>query len=239
MSSAYNEFADVCLKFYELTAESERVASFVTTLLSPYEVKSVLFIGSFLHVAKALDNYSCTIVDYSDEMVAAAHTLLPDSNAQQGDIRALSFQNEFDAVLCIGRVFTHMFTDDDAHTALTSVAAAVRPGGVVLIDNYESDKIELTSYFNGTVRCEDESVSILRNSSTRRISDVPHLVEWHSAYRVRDKQSGQERSFDEQMPHRGFRRDELANMTAQHGLRVLSQGDNFDETSFYTLMQKE
>lgn len=238
-TNTYSEFSEFCVRFYDLVVEANVVADFVLSKLGDCRGKSVLFVGGFFQVAKQLHarGLELTVVDYTDEMVSLGRQQLEGIRVEKADLAALEYLEEFDVVIVIGRVFTHLLSAEAAHSALAGVYRALKPKGLALIDNYESSKIEKTDYFNGRVRVEDQQLLIIRDSSTKRISTTPHVVEWSARYHVTE--GGQEVVFSDTMPQRAFSREEMDALCKAHGFGVCQQGDNFDETSFYTLMQQQ
>jgi len=178
-----------------------------------------------------------TVVDYTDEMVELGKQRLPTCEVVKADLRALPFKEQFDAVLVVGRVFTHMVTDEDLTAGLQSCLRSLKPSGRLFADNYEDSRIQVTTYFNGIIRANDEAgCSIVRTSSTKRISVVPFVVDWTAQYN--GVIEGNSFSFSDSIQHRAFSRPEFAAQLGGQAFDVLAQGDNFDETSFYTLAQK-
>ena len=162
---------------------------------------------------------------------------MPNTRVQVADIRDLRLaEGPVDVVFVVGRVFTHMLTPTDASKALESIYQALKPGGVVLLDNYEDSKIRVTNYFNGRVVVRDSDVEIVRDSTTEQISKSPFVVRWSAEYRATS--GGATATFRDVMPHRAFSRDEMAALFREHGFTVCMQGDNFDETSFFTLASR-
>ena len=79
-----------------------------------------------------------------------------------------SFPNEkFDAIVCLGNAFTHLFDDDERRMALGEIYGLLNGGGVVVIDHRNYDTIldkgfssKHQSYYLGeTVDVRPESVS--------------------------------------------------------------------------------
>jgi 2-polyprenyl-3-methyl-5-hydroxy-6-metoxy-1,4-benzoquinol methylase len=84
----------------------------------------------------AAAGYRVTGVDYSPEMIARARA--KDASGavdwRIGDITSLALDTTFDAVLSVADVFNHLETLDAWESALRSVAAHLRPGGLVFVD---------------------------------------------------------------------------------------------------------
>ncbi len=239
MTDTYSSFSDICTKFYDLVIDSKEVARFVYEKIQNSKPKTCLFVGGFFLVAKELQNLGLelTVVDYTDEMVKEAHKRLPETKILKADLRKLPFNNQFDAVVVVGRVFTHMLTNEDSSNALQSIYNSLKPDGIVFLDNYEDSKIQVTDYFNGEVIVSNEDVEIIRNSSTELLSQAPMIVNWSAEYHAKIK--GQSTTYKDQMPHRAFSRKEIQSLLEEHNFSVISQGDNFDETSFYTVAYRK
>lgn len=174
-----------------------------------------------------------TVVDYTDDMVEVGRGKLPGIRVEKADLRSLPYSAEFDSVFLIGRVFTHMTSDDDLAMALTACRRALKKDGRLFFDNYEDSKIQRTDYFNGLVKCSDVETSIERRSTTTKISDTPYVVRWDATYSGRF--NGTSFSFSDSIPHRAFSRSEISRILPEFGFALMCQGDNFDDTSFYTL----
>ena len=133
MNRTYGTHSDICTRFYDLVYDPDLVARFILDKLDPLSAKSGLFIGGMFLIAKQL--ISCgidlTISDYSDEMIVQGNQRLPESNFVLADLKALPFKNQFDSILVVGRVFTHMLTDLDASNALRGIYESLRSGGII------------------------------------------------------------------------------------------------------------
>lgn len=235
MPSTYSEHAEICAKFYALTLDSNSVSSFIFQVSQASSGEKALFVGGMFEVAAGLirRGLDLTVIDYSDEMVAVGKKSLPKSAVYKGDISALAFNSEFDLIFVIGRVFTHMVSEKDLLAAIAGCRAALRPGGRLLVDNYEDSRIQVTPYFNGRVECRDKNCHIVRESKTYTITTCPYVIRWDAQYSGHS--NGELFQFSDSIEHRAFSRSEFATKLAEGGFKVLKQGDNFDETSFYTL----
>jgi len=237
MASAYTKFADICAKFYSLTLNSSQVSQFVFQASKASAGEKTLFVGGMFDVAAGLvkSGLDITVVDYSQEMVAVGRKALPRVPVKQADLAALPFNNEFDLIVVIGRVFTHMISDVQLSSAIAGCSKALRPNGRLLVDNYEDSRIRKTSYFNGRIECDGKNCHIIRESKTTLVSAAPFIVRWDARYSGHYDQRSFE--FSDSMEHRAFSRSEFSTCLERGGFQVIEQGDNFDETSFYTLAQ--
>lgn len=238
MTAAYSSYAHICTRFYDLTLDPPNVASFVANKSDIKGDEKVLFIGSMFGIAESLAaiGLHLTVTDYSDDMVTLGKQRLPSCQVIKADIRSLPFRQEFDWIFVVGRVLTHMITEADLTAALNSCHQALRPTGGLFADNYEDTRIESTSYFNGTIEAQDESCRIVRSSTTKRLSTSPFVVNWSAEYS--GTMHGSPFHFSDSIKHRAFSRLEFAKELGKAGFQVLDQGDNFDETSFYTVSKR-
>ena len=235
MACTYERHAKICHKFYQLTVDATNVAKFILARSLAQPPARALFVGGMFDIAAALsrDGFTLSLVDYSREMVALGRAAHPDLQVEQADLRALPYQAEFDYLFVVGRVFTHMISDQDLLSALHSCRRALRPAGCLFFDNYESSKIRVTEYFNGEIVVKSDQGIIKRVSSTSLISKSPCVVEWQAHYS--GSLDGDDFEFSDMIEQRAWSRSEIAPFLNETGFRQVSQGDNFDPTSFYTL----
>jgi len=66
-----------------------------------------------------------------------------DALVKKADFRELekSFASQFDAVLCMSNSINEILEDTEAHRALQSMKAVLRPGGILVLDQGQSDAI--------------------------------------------------------------------------------------------------
>lgn len=239
MKKTYQDNAEICARFYDLSLDSVAVASFVRDKANYGEQGgATLFVGGMFGVAERLRNSNdpFVVVDYSEEMVTLGRRRLPGVRVECADLRNLPFKNEFSTIFVIGRVFTHMLRDEDVEQALRSCYRALVPGGTLFFDNYEDSRIQATSYFNGEISVSDQYGAILRRSTTQKVSDAPFVVKWNAEYSGDFR--GERFHFCDEIAHRAFSRVDIAANLFRSGFTVIEQGDNFDETSFFTRAER-
>ncbi len=132
---------------WEQRAKSE--GDFFIRLLQEKGAQRILDVatGTGFHSVRLLNaGFDVTSVDGAPEMLAKAF-----SNARRyghvlrtihADWRLLNrdVHGEFDAVICLGNSFTHLFAERDRRKALAEFYAALRHDGVLILDqrNYDS-----------------------------------------------------------------------------------------------------
>ncbi len=122
---------------------------FFTKLLNEYGCKRVLdaATGTGFHaVMLKRDGFDVVAADGAEEMIrktkenaAAWNTEFPAIVADWRELSA-SIDGQFDAIVCLGNAFTHLFDEDDRVKTLAEFRRALRPGGILVIDqrNYDS-----------------------------------------------------------------------------------------------------
>ena len=73
-------------------------------------------------------------VDVSPEMLTEARKRLPSTRFVEADIRSLSLDDRFDAVVCLNATIGYMLTSEDLDAAIRNLAKHVRPGGLLLVE---------------------------------------------------------------------------------------------------------
>ncbi|WP_051110202.1 glycine/sarcosine N-methyltransferase [Saccharomonospora halophila] len=128
----------------------ESEGSFFVDLLKSRGVSSVLDVatGTGFHSVRLIESGFDTVsVDGSAEMLAKAfENGLSYNNyvlkVVHADWRWLNrdVQGQFDAVVCLGNSFTHLFSERDRRKALAEFYAVLKPDGVLILDqrNYDS-----------------------------------------------------------------------------------------------------
>ncbi|ARF58375.1 class I SAM-dependent methyltransferase [Streptomyces gilvosporeus] len=128
---------------------------FFAELLNGAEARRVLDVaaGTGYHsVTLAQHGFDVTAADGSAEMVertrrnAAAHG--QSFRVLQADWRSLHqhIDGRYDAIVCLGSSFPHLFRETDRHAVLAEFHQALNPGGILIIDHRNFDSIRQHRY---------------------------------------------------------------------------------------------
>lgn len=131
---------------------SEAENGFFENLLNRHNCKKVADIatGTGFHAIKLANaGFEMTATDGSANMVrkteenaASMDVALADSRvAEWGELDQVFAPNSFDALLCLGNAFTHLFEEEARRKSLDSMLKVLKPGGLVVIDHRNYDKI--------------------------------------------------------------------------------------------------
>ncbi|MEX2473282.1 MAG: class I SAM-dependent methyltransferase [Gemmatimonadota bacterium] len=156
---------------WESRAESE--GDFFIDVLREHDVTKVLDVatGTGFHSVRLLDaGFEVVSADGSQEMLVQAfenairHGYV--LRAVQADWRWLNrdVHGEYDAIICLGNSFTHMFSERDRRKALAEYYAMLKHDGILILDQRNYDRIldegfssKHTYYYCGeSVRAEPE-----------------------------------------------------------------------------------
>ncbi|MDD4616904.1 MAG: methyltransferase domain-containing protein [Alphaproteobacteria bacterium] len=234
-SVLYSELSEICHLFYKQYFQHQKIAARLHRLLKKHGAKKILFIGGLVHVARLLQKkgYQLYFVDYTPEMLERARAVLGKTPMFLADMRSLKLDDSFDAVLAIGRSFTYMYTDGDASKALVSFRSHLKRKGILIIDNYQTGRIDKGSYFGGTIRTKHQGLRINRISKIVRRKQKPTLYQWDCTYEK--VENGTRLRFrDEGHLLRSFTKSEIERLLKRSGLHFIAHHANFERKSFIT-----
>ena len=142
-------FVDKWDELIDWKARSESEGSFFADLLRERGKSAVLDVSTgtgFHSIRLKQAGFEVTSADGSTKMLAKAvenakkHGV--ELNTVHTDWRALTqnVEGRFDAVLCLGNSFTHLFEHEDRRLALAEFYAALKPDGLLILDqrNYDA-----------------------------------------------------------------------------------------------------
>jgi glycine/sarcosine N-methyltransferase len=140
---------------WDARAESE--GEFFIKALREKGAKRVLDVatGTGFHSVRLLQaGFDVVSADGSPEMLAQAFTNARDRGhilrTVQADWRWLNrdVHGKFDAVICLGNSFTHLFAERDRRKSLAEFYAALRHDGILILDQRNYDAI-LDNHYSG------------------------------------------------------------------------------------------
>jgi SAM-dependent methyltransferase len=152
-----HEFVEKWDSLIDWEARSESEGSFFIDLLKERGAKRILDVatGTGYHSVRLMrEGFDVTSADGSPVMLAKAF-----ENGMQRDIvlrtvhadwRWLNqdIHRKFDAVICLGNSFTHLFSERDRRKALAEFYAALRHDGILILDQRNYDALLGNRYEN-------------------------------------------------------------------------------------------
>lgn len=133
--------------------------------------------GTGRHAAAfAARGFSMTLADASPELLALAQQRCPTSPALLVDLCKLAEAPRFDVIACRG-VLNDLLTDGERDAALTSMAKALRPGGLLFCDVREATSRVRVDEAPAITKTVSVPIGELIFSSTSRWAEGLLLVE--------------------------------------------------------------
>jgi ubiquinone/menaquinone biosynthesis C-methylase UbiE len=197
ISEYTTEFVDRWDELIDWEKRQESEGGFFEKILSDNQAKTVLDIacGTGYHTVNLSKiGFTVTGSDGSANMVRkarenAAKFGLVGTRLLEAQWTSLSdvFQDEkFDAIVCLGNAFTHLFNDDERRKALTEIYGLLNDGGVAVLDHRNYDTMldkgfsskHLYYYLGETVDARPEIVTeeIVRLQYSYADGAVHHLT---------------------------------------------------------------
>ncbi|MEA3342873.1 MAG: class I SAM-dependent methyltransferase [archaeon] len=235
----YTNFSQLCHSFYRMYFPHNKIAHIIDSHLKKYNCKSIVFFGGLIHVAKILreKGYKITFVDYTKEMLTEAKKTLNNTDFIISDMRSLNLDEKQDAIILMGRIFTYLHTDKDVQKTLTAFKNNLNPGGIILIDNYETGKIDTGNYFNGIIELKENNHILRRISSIVQKEEHPALYNWSCIYEDIHNTT-RKTCTDKNHILRAFTKEEIKKQIEHSGLKFIENTPNFEKISFITIAQK-
>ena len=111
-------------------------------------------------------------VDWSEDMLALAAQKLPDVLFLRQDIRCLELDGGVDAAVCGMDGLNHLLSTADLEAALTAIAGAILPGGLLVFDANTVYKHRQVLSDNTFVREDETGMLVWQNRLNRRTNEV-------------------------------------------------------------------
>jgi SAM-dependent methyltransferase len=173
-------------------------------------------------IALAHQHYHLTGLDQNTNFLQHARIEAEKQNVnvqwQQGDMRSLPFEQQFDAIINIFTSFGYFDTDED-QIVLQQVSKALKPGGLFLLDTTYQPRVMRTTAANGFTRysdgllvLEERHIDLLQSRNEVNISLI--------------YPDGRRKSLQQSI--RIYTLTELARMLSSVGLEVQSYYGNLD-----------
>ena len=129
--------------------------------------------------ATSATRYDTTGVDIDPGMLGEAQRNLPEVTLVEADMRTLSLDRTFDAVVCLFSSIGYLRSPEELDQAVGAMAGHLSPGGVLIIDGW----IRPDAWISGgttqvTVASSDE-VEVVRMSRSERQGDKTYLEMHH------------------------------------------------------------
>lgn len=222
MTQLYTKWAWVYREMYESIFDYRKEFLRFKSILKKYGCKSVLELGcgaGSMAPYFIAAGYRCTGLDAAREMLAIAEKEHPEACFIRGDMRRFVARNEVDAVLVAGRSFAYMIGNQDVLQALRSIRKALRPGGILILDNFDAAEVfrNFRNHLRDDIRRDGRR--FVRESKLSPNLETGWTWNWDARYTVDDGR--RKWKFRDQSVLRAFTRDELRLFLSLAGFETL------------------
>ncbi len=144
------QFTDRWDSLIDWEARTEAEGDFFIKILREHGAKTVLDVATgtgFHSISLLKEGFDVTSADGSPNMLARAFKNARDNDhllrTRQADWRFLNrdIHGEFDAVICLGNSFTHLFRERDRRKALAEYYAVLKHDGILILDHRNYDRL--------------------------------------------------------------------------------------------------
>jgi SAM-dependent methyltransferase len=193
-------------KIFDYAAEFD----YYSALLTQYRCQKIVEIGCGTGLLSHyfVDHlYSYLGVDLFEQMLTIARQTVPTGRFIQGDMRNLRLKDPYDAVLITGKSFCHMITNADVMNCMESVYRTLKPGGILVFDNFNATEIFKDFKTTTEFRVDDGENSYKWISNHKIDFTTGFTWTWSTTYFIVEK--GNKKMTQDTMTIRAFTRDEL------------------------------
>jgi len=221
MTLLYSELASVYHEMYQHIFDYDKEFDFYDAILKSNNCRKILEIGcgSGMLARQFLKNeYDFLGLDLFNEMLNIARKETNSDRFVQGDMRNLSYEGQFDAVLITGRSIAYVTENKGIIDTFNGVHRALRPDGIFIFGVFEANGI--FDNFNDFEQTIDH-----KNKKIRRISKLSKNLltgwtyDWHARYII--EQDDKVSEFDDLTTLRAFTKDEISLFLKLTGFKII------------------
>ena len=218
---AYGRYYDLLYQDKDYAAE----VAYIVTLLERHGVsgRALLEFGSGTGKHGRLlaeRGYCVTGIERSAEMVAQA-TPAAGFSCQQGDIRSVRLDRQFDAVLALFHVVSYQIGNTDVRAVLARAAEHLHTGGLFVFDVWYSPAVYAQKPEVRVKRLSDGELEIARIAEPRAYPNENRIDVHYSVY-LHERQTSMGRVLTEIHPMRHFSLPELDLLAEDAGFERLA-----------------
>ena len=221
MTQLYSTLATVYHEMYQHIFDYDTEFNFYDEILSGNHCHSILEIGcgSGMLARRFINHgYEYLGLDLYDEMLAIARTEVTSGKFIQGDMRSLSFHQQFDSVLITGRSISYVEDNQGIMNTLTGVYNALKENGLLIFGVFEANGIfDNFDDFEQTILHGNKKV--VRTSTLKKNLKTGWTYDWFAKYTI--EQEGNVSVYDDITTLRAFTKDEISLFLKLTGFEIL------------------
>jgi SAM-dependent methyltransferase len=220
MTQLYSTLADLYHEMYQHIFDYDMEYTFYDTQLKQHKCRKILEIGcgtGMLARRFIKDGYDYLGLDLFSEMLDIARSEVKSPCFIQGDMRNLSFNREFEAVLITGRSIAYVTDNKGIMDTLTGINKSLMDKGLLIFGVFEANAI-FDNFSDLEQTIDHNNKKIRRISRLKKNLESGWTYDWYAKYIV--EQEGRSSEFDDLTTLRAFTRDEILLFLKLNGFQM-------------------
>jgi ubiquinone/menaquinone biosynthesis C-methylase UbiE len=229
VNKQFNQYAQIYDELFSAAMDYKEEVEFYDKILRENKCKKILEVGcgagnrGKFFIQKG---YEYTGLDISEGMLGLARKKYPELKFVQGDVRRLTLDEKFNAIIFIGKGSVYLTSDNEFISALKSMKKLVGRG-VIIIDGFDADFIIPNFKQNISWSKKIGDRKIIRQSLNKLNPKYKNSWDRKLTYIVKDKDENVKKYTDSALI-RSFSGNELTKLFSAAGIsdtQVLHNGD--------------
>jgi len=236
MTQLYSTLAEIYHEMYQHVFDYDKEFLFYDSLLKTNNCHKILEMGcgSGMLARRFLEiGYDYLGLDLFDEMLAIARREVKSDRFIQCDMRNVSFDQPFDAILITGRSISYVIENKGIIDTLTGVHQSLNDDGVFVFGVFEASQI-FDNFDDFEQNIEHNNKKIRRISHLEKNLASGWTYDWTAKYII--EQNNKISEYDDITTLRAFTRDEIALFMKLTGFDIV---EIIDEGKAFTIVAKK
>ena len=209
MTKLYSTLAEIYHEMYQHVFDYEKEFNFYDTILKASDCRKILEVGcgSGMLARRFLANgYDYLGLDLYNEMLDIARREVKSDRFIQCDMRNLTFDQQFEAILITGRSLAYVINNQGIIDTLKGVHKSLKDNGLFIFGVFEANQIfDNFDDFEQTI--EHNDIKIRRKSHLKKNLATGWTYDWFAQYII--EKDNQISEVDDITTLRAFTRDEI------------------------------
>lgn len=209
MTQLYSTLAEIYHEMYQHIFDYDKEFHFYDSILKTNNCHKILEIGcgSGMLARRFLDNgYDYLGLDLFDEMLNIARREVKSDRFIQCDMRNVSFNQQFEAILITGRSIAYVIDNRGIIDTLTGVHKSLKDNGLFVFGVFDANQI-FDNFDDFEQNIEHNNKKIRRISNLEKNLATGWTYNWTAKYII--EQDNQLSEYDDITTLRAFTRDEI------------------------------
>ena len=220
MTLLYSNLATVYHEMYQHMFDYDQEFNFYDRILSENNCRDILEIGcgtGMLARRFLTHGYEYLGLDLNTEMLNIARDEVMNGKFVQGDMRALSFHQQFDSVLITGRSIAYVLENQEIIDTLTGVYNALKDDGLFIVGFFEANEIfDNFDDFDQTIIHNNKK--IIRTSHLKKNLKTGWTYDWYATYSIEEENGIA--VYEDLSTLRAFTKDEISLFLKMTGFKI-------------------